>query len=507
MKRILAILLVVAVILGITACTQKQSVQEETVTQADHENKLDTADDYAPEVIHEAEVVPEPESECVEIPERQPAPEDITQKLRNAVACSCLAMEYAQWKLMQWGYTGYDGHEIEYALSGFDGYLREQYETLTNTYGELLNHTLWILDTNTAGYVLQIVRVEDGCATQAVALQLNEQGVSVLEGEKPLEGTIYATCDIDCAHESPKKVFGGNTEQNDRLFYRISSQFADAEVGGDITISQETPDAVTWQMESYYSVGIAWKEIPLSGTPTDIKPVWTQELDDILNKIEWSDPIFDTFSETEYDETMLRYYLMQNWDSDTEVTGAWTQPLMTTPTAEFFGVVRVGVQNLLAEMEQNPELRAAFESMPRWRVSRLNERTCEIGGTTSDGRELTAKIGWCYVLVDGFTLSYQKQLQKLAEEAQNAEQIPQSVKDEMVAFLPEYAYYEWDSLSGEIAGYDEHGRLTWTWHVQEDGGYRLQCDIMYNENTEQQFVRTYEFEWKDGNIRHITPWS
>lgn len=494
MKQIGIYLLTLLLALTLAACGT-----EELPTQTARE----------PEAVTERQ----PEKLAAEVPVQQTeeaVPEEkIGQKLLAVSICPCMAREHAQWDLSRWGYDGYDGEPINSELLAFRTYLTGHYGELTQTYGELLDGTVWILDSDGTYAYLQIIAIDADSARQLVLLRQDGDTVDVAEGTKALEGYVAAPCAAGLSDEEQQNmqthaaVMTSNTEIV--LFYRVSALKSNRGMAACFFRRTGDTDIVRTQIVSYYINGIAEGSIPLSDIPEEAAPALTPELDAILQKLDYHPNEADEFDD-DYDEALLRRDLLLNWEDRDAEPFVWDDPVYASSFGDTFYMVKTGIQNLQKEMDLHPELKKKFESMPTWKLEDVVYGSCSIVGTTPQNETLTARASYWYVLVDGYTTSYQQKIKTLAEEGENSDQIPEAVKQEFVDFLPEYAYGT-DSPCVELAGL-YGGTAAWTWSIADNGNVRL--EVVFTPDGVQiiSSPTTIRFERDaDGAIKQVVDWN
>ena len=429
----------------------------------------------------------------------------IGRKLLAVSICPCLAQEHAQWDLARWGYDGYDGEPIHSELLAFQTYLTEHYGELTQSYGELLDGTVWLLDSDGTDAYLQIIAIDADSARQLVLLKQEGNAVDVSEGTKALEGYVAALCAV--ARNDPEG-YQAEVEAHrlaipdtaNVLFTRVCSLKSGRYMKNCFFRRDGDPDTeVRIQTACYYMNGLAETEIPLESIAEEKVPVMTPELKMVLDQIDLSEYGAEEYG-VGYNEALLRYYMALCWEK--KDLFAWDDPIFTSGEHDSFGVATRGIQNLLKEMELNPELKQCMNSMPAWKFTELTIYTSILTGTTPENKTVTVKMSLVFVLVDGFTTSYQEKLQTLSNAGKNNEQIPEEIRKEFVDQLLEFVFGN-EGASIEVAGW-KNGTAEWTWSQQESGVVALEIVFTPDgvNNTGPQVTRRFE-RTADGEIRWL----
>lgn len=488
MKRIGIWLLALLLTLAMTACeAAKTPVQEpETVTEQPKVEETKTQEVQPDPTALAAGQVADTWREIGQMPEDQtengvPVGK-IGRKLLAVSICPCMAQEHAQWDLARWGYGGYDGEPVNGVLLAFRTYLTEHYAELTQTYGELIDGTVWILDSDGTNAYLQIIAIDADSAQQLVLLRQDGDTVDVSEGTKSLVGNVAALC---AGEESNPEAYQAAlddiylifTDTADVLFTRVCRLRSGFYMKNCFMRREgDTADEVRVQTMDAYIYGQAEYVVPLHSIPQENAPELLPEWDMVMKKVDLTQFRAEDYG-VGYIEALFRRYLLSRFDENERlgktVEFYWDDPITACDVYEAFGTAQYGFRNLLKEMALNPELKQCLESMPSWKFTDFTMYFSTFAGITEENKQVTVKMSLSFVLVDGFETSYQEKLRTLADEAKNSELISEEIKQEFLDYLVDYVY-GYEGWSKNLAGL--HGGTTvWVWSLQSDGTILLKA--------------------------------
>ena len=442
-------------------------------------------------IVEEPEPVPEEPAPIVEEPEPIPLPDPaaIEAKTQQASICPCLAVEHAQWNLARHGFSDYTGEPLNSVLAAFSAHVTENWESLTQTYGDLVNGTLWIIDHDENGYYLQIIRFTD-TAEQLLMLQWDGAEMTVFEESRPMEKIEYAVCSKYCDPEllQPRREHLGY--DGALLFHRFSSIdngryvyagfYAVADDSTLVTIRMDNPNpwAYTTDERSLYPQ----KQEPI----VSISPVVER-----LLRLDYSGLEYPMGTE-DRTRVLLQDHLFRITSSP-ETRALWDAPGYASEENEQLTWMRNHIEVFVRELDQDPELKAQLLGMDTWEITG-NMVIYSISGVTEQGRRLTVTMNSIVMDSEDWITPSRKRVQRLAEAGENSEAVPDHVKSDVVDYIMKEELHSLPLIG-------DHEEDCYTWVASEDGIYRVTLLNFHPDETSGVTYRHwYRLRWENGTV-------
>ncbi len=406
--------------------------------------------------------------------------EQLRQKAMSATFCTCMAREYAQWRVYR------DPDTVTTVRTAFADYLIENRKILLKECFDLLTDTYWIIDRDTEGiYYLQVIGKKgeyEKEAEQRVLLAYDGSAVTVHEKARQLSGLVPAICADSCDEEHVKaaeaqfeSVYDGYIKGNS-LFWRLSAM----EDGGCVlAMFEKKQDSLSKRIVEHYPDGRS----DLIGAPG---------YDGLENAPESIAAMMDRVLAMDFgvlelgeDEVFLLDYLKVSL-TDVDELGRWNLPAATCDSTVNFWGMRTTIKQFLEELELDPALKERFMEMDHWTLNKMEGFPYYVSGIDAAGN-IVKVLPEEYQVIDAqtWTEPFRPRLQELAAAGENSELVPEELREQFVT----YALREtWNAkrMSGE------YGSAQWFWSITESGNVMLEVRSVNEE--EKEHINSYQYD-------------
>jgi len=422
-------------------------------------------------IVEEPEPIPEEPTPIVEEPEPIPLPDPaaIEAKTQQASICPCLAVEHAQWNLARRGFPDYTGEPLNSVLAAFSAHVTENWDSLAQTYGDLVNGTLWIIDHDENGYYLQIIRFTD-TAEQLLLLQWDGAEMTVFEESRPMENIEYAVCSKYCDPDLIRSGIDHASVHDTLYFHRFSAIGSDHFVHTGFYIAEDDPTTVLIQMDNMLPTTNTLERRSLLPQEQQFEPI--SPVVERLLRMDYS-TLNDPIGTDEANRVLLQDYLFRVTAGLSEAD-RWDAACRASKQHELFSHLWSPLQVFMSELAHDPELQAALLQADSWEIT---------GGpfyyditATSAQKSLTVTLSPVALDSEDWITPSRKHTQHLADTGANSALIPEEVKADIVDFIMDDSHYG-------LVSFQYPGRMEYRWNVCGDGIYEVALDRFYEGNT------------------------
>ncbi len=455
MKKLCPMLLVI-LLLTLCACT-KEPGQEPSVQNA--LAQANTVEEPVPEEV-KTETPPQelPEEPA---PPAVPTPELLQKRLEHASLCSCLMEQGARWHLIQMGALEETEEDAPFlsALAAFEEALTANVED----FAAVAEDTLWLLDSMPwNGLELQFLQVGPENTLNCRSLVFDGETVSWQAEPELWDSPHWAVC-ADAATDNERQRI---LDMYDRLSgddllqrsWRVSMAH-----GGQLALTALSMD---WaQADVYYPAAQTSGKLVLN-----TGDIVTVQADDLLLECLRTMPDGSVVDADEV--TLLRGFLAVSLQGDD--VPRWDAPVPLRSEFSRFYDVKNAFLLLLRDLRADETLAAEFLARENWVLiwDAGFEYTLIAQGTED---ALTAHLYPAGIDVDGYQTPSRKNLERLAREGENSDQVPEKVREQYVLAVLRHLEYG-RMMSGEF------GEAVWAWR-EVDGDIQLKVDVMMENGT------------------------
>lgn len=455
MKKLCPVLLVI-LLLTLCACAKEPS-QEPSVQNA--LAQANTVEEPVPEEV-KTETPPQelPEEPA---PPAVPTPELLQKRLEHASLCSCLMEQGARWHLIQMGALEETEEDAPFlsALAAFEEALTANAED----FAAVAEDTLWLLDSMPGnGLKLQFLQAGPENTLNCRSLVFDGETVSWQTEPELWDSPHWAVC-VDAATDNERQRI---LDMYDRLSgddllqrsWRVSMAH-----GGQLALTALSMD---WaQADVYYPAAQTSGKLVLN-----TGDIVTVQADDLLLECLRTMPDGSVVDADEV--TLLRGFLAVSLQGDD--VPRWDAPVPLRSEFSRFYDVKNAFLLLLRDLRADETLAAEFLVRESWVLiwDAGFEYTLIAQGTED---ALTAHLYPAGIDVDGYQTPSRKNLERLAREGENSDQVPEKVREQYVLAVLRHLEYG-RMMSGEF------GEAVWAWR-EVDGDIQLKVDVMMENGT------------------------
>ena len=412
--------------------------------------------------------------------------ENLRQKAMETTFCSCMAREYAQWRV-----DG-DSEFVPVVRAVFADYVAEHGNRLVLKYGDLLKNTYWLFDRDSEGtWYLQIIGFDGEKyaakdALQRVVLSYDGNTVTEREGSKLLTGLVFAVCADSCTEENLKNAedsYASLARPQERYFCRLSA----AEDGKYVfTTFMRTYEYDQQKQDFTRSVIVGYPTWSGRGCLEDEMISMADRTDGVAEMLEPVLAMDFGALELGEDEVFLLDYLKVFLTNENDLK-RWNLPAgVCERGGEFSGIGNV-IRLFWEELERDPALKDCFWEMEQWTLKKLEEDAYSVSGMDSTGQQQEVTIRNIQGVVDSesWLTTSRKDLRELAEAGENSELVPEELREQFVTYALRESWLA-KSMSGE------YGSAQWFWSITESGNVMLE---VHSVNEEQKaHWETYQYD-------------
>lgn len=456
MKKLCPVLLVI-LLLTLCACA-KEPAQEPSVQNA--LAQANTVEEPVPEEV-KTETPPQelPEEPA---PPAVPTPELLQKRLEHASLCTCLMEQGARWHLMQVGALEETEEDAPF-LSAIAA-MEEELTARPEDFGTVAEDTLWLLDSAPeGGFVLEFIQAgPEENTVSCRSLVFDGKSTHYQAEAELLESLYFSGCADTATEEEHQRIL----DMYDRLSgddllqrsWRVSMAH-----GGQLALTALSMD---WaQVDVYYPAAQTSGKLVLN-----TGDIVTVQADDLLLECLRTMPDGSVVDADEV--TLLRGFLAVSLQGDD--VPRWDAPVPLRSEFSRFYNVKNAFLLLLRDLRADETLAAEFLARESWVLiwDAGFEYTLIAQGTED---ALTVHLYPAGIDVDGYQTPSRKNLERLAREGENSDQVPEKVREQFILAVLRHLEYG-RMMSGEF------GEAVWAWR-EVDGDIQLKVDVMMENGT------------------------
>lgn len=444
-------IITILLLLLLCSCT-KQVVQEPPFSETQHTQIPPVA---APPAYDE-HTISQNDAQDISV-----TPELLQKRLEYASLCSCLMEQGARWHLIQVGTLEETEEDAPFlsALAAFE-------EALTahpKEFATVAEDTLWLLDSGPEGGItLQFLQTGPENTLSCRSLVFDGETVSWQKEAEQWDSPHWAVCANATTDAERQRILEryDNLSRDDlqSRFWRVSMTH-----GNGLALTALSMDEA-WA-DVFYPVAQMGGRLLLNAE--DIVPTEADELALSCLRVTPDSSVVDA------DEiTLLRSFLAASLLARDI---PWDAPVPLSSEYSCFYNVRNALLLLLRDLRADDTLKEAFLCRENWIL------TWDAGFEyilTAQGTQdsLTAHLYPAGIDVEGYQTPSRKKLNRLAQEGENSDLVPEKVREQFVLAVLRHLEYG-RMMSGEF------GEATWAWR-EIDGEIQLEVDVMMDDGTE-----------------------